>query len=88
MDAIVADWTRGDVEKLAALENDDLKRHPELYDRLLVKRNQGFAHAIAALLKDPTTGTVFVAVGAAHLAGPDSVQKMLEKQGFTIVREE
>jgi uncharacterized protein YbaP (TraB family) len=39
------------------------------------------------LLKDPATGSVFVAVGAAHLAGPDSVLKMLEKDGWKVVRE-
>jgi uncharacterized protein YbaP (TraB family) len=31
---------------------------------------------------------VFVAVGAAHLAGPDSLQKLLEKDGFVAERAE
>jgi uncharacterized protein YbaP (TraB family) len=33
------------------------------------------------LLQHP--GTVFIAVGAAHLAGPDSVQAQLAKLGIT-----
>jgi uncharacterized protein YbaP (TraB family) len=31
---------------------------------------------------------VFVGVGAAHLAGADAIQKLLEKQGFAAVRVE
>jgi uncharacterized protein YbaP (TraB family) len=89
MDDMVAEWERGDVDKIAETENGEMKaKHPALYDRLLLKRNEHFADVLAGLLKDPKTGTVFVTVGAAHLAGPDSVQKMLEKKGFTAVRVE
>jgi uncharacterized protein YbaP (TraB family) len=89
MDEIVADWTRGDVEKIASLENSEMKtKTPELYEKLLVKRNEQFADAVASMLKDPATGTVFVTIGAAHLAGPDSVLKMLEAKGFKAERVE
>jgi uncharacterized protein YbaP (TraB family) len=63
-------------------------KYPALYTRLLVRRNEHFADVLASLLKDPATGTVFVTIGAAHLAGPDSVQKMLEAKGYTAVRVE
>jgi uncharacterized protein YbaP (TraB family) len=53
-----------------------------------VKRNERFADALAAVLKDPATGTDFVAIGAAHLAGPDSVLTMLEKRGYRAERVE
>ena len=89
MDEVVGDWTRGDVDRIASLDNDELKvKHPALYDKLLVQRNAHFADVLAGILKDPATGTVFVTVGAAHLAGPDSVQKMLEKHGFAATREQ
>jgi len=89
MDEMVADWTKGDVEKIAALENDEMKtKYPALYEKLLVKRNQHFADVLAGVLKDPATGTVFVAIGAAHLAGPDSVLKMLAAKGFSATRVE
>jgi uncharacterized protein YbaP (TraB family) len=32
-------------------------------------------------------GTVFVAIGAGHLAGPDSVIALLEKQGLKPARQ-
>jgi uncharacterized protein YbaP (TraB family) len=86
---MVADWESGNVAAIAKMENEDLeKKHPDLYKKLLVDRNVAIADKIAALLKDPATGTVFVGVGAAHLAGPDSIQKDLEKQGFAAVRVE
>ena len=89
MDEMVADWTRGDVDKIAAMENDEMKiKSPALYQTLLVKRNQKFAETVAGMLKDPKGGTEFVTIGAAHLAGPDSVLKMLEAQGFKAERVE
>jgi uncharacterized protein YbaP (TraB family) len=86
---MMADWEHGDVDKIAAMDNDEMKaKHPELYQRLLVDRNAGMAHKIEGILNDPASGTVFVAIGAAHLAGPDSIQKLLEKDGFVAERVE
>jgi uncharacterized protein YbaP (TraB family) len=86
---MVVDWEKGDVEKIAAMENDELmKKEPALYKKLLVDRNATIADTIAAMLKDPGTGTVFVAVGAAHLAGPDSILKTLTTKGFPAERVE
>jgi uncharacterized protein YbaP (TraB family) len=31
-------------------------------------------------------GTIFIGVGAGHLAGPDSVQRMLKTRGFKVKR--
>jgi uncharacterized protein YbaP (TraB family) len=88
-DTMVGDWTKGDVDGIGKLENDEMKtKYPDLYKKLLVDRNKRFAETLAGVLKDPATGTVFVAVGAAHLAGPDSIQKMLESKGYSAVRVE
>ena len=89
LDDMVGDWTRGDVDKIAAMENDEMKvKYPDLYEKLLVQRNKHFAEVLTGMLKDPSTGTVFVTIGAAHLAGPDGVGKMLEKNGYTVARVE
>lgn len=79
-------WRRGDIDAIARIEDEDLRKDsPELYDRMLVQRNQAWAKAIAERMHHP--GTTFVAVGAGHLAGPDSLQVQLEKLGVEVKRE-
>ncbi len=88
MNDLVAAWEKGDIEKIGKIDNEELAtKYPEEYKRIVVDRNTKWAATIDGLLKDPATGTVFVTVGAAHLAGPDSVLKMLEKDGWTVGRE-
>jgi len=88
-DAMIGDWERGDVEALSKLENDEMRvKYPELYKTLVVERNQHFADTLAEQLKDAATGTEFVAIGAGHLAGPDSLVKLLEARGFKASRVE
>jgi uncharacterized protein YbaP (TraB family) len=89
VNSMVADWTRGDVEAIGKMDNDEMKeKYPDLYQLLLVKRNEAFADALTKILNDPATGTVFAAVGAAHLAGSDSVLKMLRARGIAAERVE
>lgn len=81
--ALIEAWKRGDDNAIARLENELMRRgEPQLYQRLLVERNATWARQVADLLKQP--GTLFIAVGAAHLAGPDSLQAQLKKQGDTV----
>ncbi len=88
MNDLVTAWEHGDVEKIARIDNGELAtKHPAEYKRLVVDRNVRWAATLDGLLKAPGTGTVFVVVGAGHLAGPDSVLKMLEKDGYKVVRE-
>ena len=55
-----------------------------MYQALLVDRNANWAGQIETLLEG--SGTVFIAVGAAHLAGDDSVQSILAARGVTVER--
>jgi uncharacterized protein YbaP (TraB family) len=85
---LVDAWEHGDVEKIGKIDNDELAlKYPDEYKRIVVNRNANWVATLEGLLKDPATGTVFVAVGAAHLAGPDSVIKMLEKDGWKVERQ-
>lgn len=84
MATMVHDWAAGDPDALAREMNDTLKDSPEVAKVLLVDRNRRWAGWIENRLKTP--GTVFVAVGAGHLAGPDSVQSQLAKDGVTSAR--
>jgi len=51
---------------------------------LLTDRNARWAAQLDDRMDRP--GAVFVAVGAGHLAGADSVQRMLSGRGFTVTR--
>jgi uncharacterized protein YbaP (TraB family) len=55
-----------------------------IYDAMLTNRNINWAGQIQTLLDG--SGTVFIAVGAAHLAGADSVQAQLAQRGITAER--
>lgn len=84
MERMVADWSRGDPDALAREMNDSLKDSPEVAAALLTDRNRRWASWIAERMQTP--GTVFVAVGAGHLAGADSVQGMLGAYKLNAVR--
>ncbi len=86
LDQLIAAWKTGDVDAIARIATDDMrKRQPRLYQTMLVQRNQAWAMTIATLLDQP--GSIFIAVGAAHLAGPDSVQVQLRKRGIDAARQ-
>jgi uncharacterized protein YbaP (TraB family) len=81
--AMVNEWLKGDAVTLAELMNAELT-DPALYQRLLVDRNARWAGWIEQRLQTP--GTVFVAVGAGHLAGAGSVQDQLAARGLEVTR--
>lgn len=81
---MLAAWTRGDVAGIAKSFNSDTSLSPELREVLLTERNANWAGWLQKRLDEP--GTVLVAVGAGHLAGPESVQKMLKERGLTVER--
>jgi len=77
-------WTAGDVKAIEKAFAEEPDFTPALRGLLIRKRDELWADRLAERLKQP--GTVFVAVGAGHLAGPDSVQQMLAKHGLKVVR--
>ena len=80
---IVTAWRKGDADGLAKLMNAD-EDDPQLIEMLLIRRNKNWADWIKARMDRP--GTVFVAVGAGHLAGPGSVQDQLAGKGIKAER--
>jgi uncharacterized protein YbaP (TraB family) len=81
---MLAAWSRGDERGIAASFDKDMKANDTLRTVLLARRNAHWADALVARLKTP--GTQFVAVGAGHLTGKDSVQVMLAKRGYVSKR--
>jgi uncharacterized protein YbaP (TraB family) len=84
---MLAAWSRGDVETLSRLLDEDEGDTPldhALHRMLFTNRNATWATWIRNRLARP--GTVFLAVGAGHLAGRDSVIADLGAQGVRAVR--
>ena len=77
-------WARGDVEALAELMNESIRETPELYRLVFSARNANWTEWIVERLEQP--GTVFMAVGAGHLSGPQSVPELLAKRGLKTSR--
>ena len=83
LDEMVEAWARGDVATLNRVTITEMKdASPALYQAVLVDRNNDWANQIQTLLEG--SGTAFIAVGAAHLTGDDSVQAILQKRGVTV----
>ena len=82
--AMIADmkvnWNSGNAEGFAKLMNEMQASSPETFKVMMTDRNANWAEWIDQRLDKP--GTVFLAVGTAHLAGDDSVQEFLGKRGI------
>jgi len=83
LDEMVRQWLTGDAAALAELMNAQ-ETDPALYQRLITDRNAAWAVWIDERLDRP--GTVFMAVGAGHLAGAGSVQDQLKTRGIASAR--
>lgn len=84
LDGMLESWKRGDVEGMADYFDDGAPIGSEVRQALLTTRNADWTGDIVERMGQP--GTVFVAVGAGHLAGDDSVIAMLAEQGYVATR--
>jgi uncharacterized protein YbaP (TraB family) len=83
LDGMVEAWAKGDVATLDRIMVEEMKQaSPALYQALLVDRNTDWANQIQTLLAG--SGTAFIAVGAGHLTGDESVQAILQSRGVTV----
>jgi uncharacterized protein len=82
--AMLAAWSSGDIKGIARTFDNETSLSPELRKALMADRNARWADWLKARMKKP--GTVFVAVGAGHLAGKDSVERMLAARGLKVTR--
>jgi uncharacterized protein YbaP (TraB family) len=80
-DRMMAAWMRGDTQAIARDFVAELASEPALVGPLLTDRNRRWANAVAGM-----RGRPFIAVGAAHLAGPDNLISLLQAKGFMATR--
>ena len=85
IDNLMHHWFEGNADTLAQDMVVPMKQeHPELYQHMIVKRNLAWLPQIIAMAKTPATEMVLV--GTAHLAGPDSLLKLLAQKGYKVQR--
>jgi len=86
---LIAAWRSGDaaaLEKLVETSKEATPGSREVWEKLIDLRSARMAERIAAKLAQK--GTLFVCVGAEHLAGPKGILKLLEAKGFKVAQVE
>jgi uncharacterized protein YbaP (TraB family) len=73
-------WKRGDQSVFVGMLDQLDRASPDTYRMMFTERNARWADWIRARMQAP--GTVFVAVGAGHLAGKDSLLVRLAERGI------
>ena len=84
MNAMQAAWKRGDQSIFVHMLDQLKAASPDTYRMMFTERNTRWADWIRARMQTP--GTVFVAVGAGHLAGKDSLLVKLAERGLSSQR--
>ncbi|MBC2777460.1 TraB/GumN family protein [Parasphingopyxis marina] len=82
--AMLNAWITGDEAAIAETFDSEMAEFAALRAALLTNRNARWAQWVGERLDRP--GTVFLAVGAGHLAGGESVQDFLSRAGLEVVR--
>lgn len=87
VDEMITAWRTGDTEQLnEVLSAEERKLKPtlakEFRHHFLTERNAAMAQQIDDMLRDGQR--VFVAVGALHMVGKDSIPVLLRKKGYAV----
>jgi len=86
IDDLITAWVAGDMERVDELANGSLESDfPEIYEVIILRRNQTWVQELSTLMGSP--GTYFVAVGAAHVPGEQGVLNLMREAGFAVERE-
>lgn len=83
MDDMVAHWANANIGSLAEMMNAGLE-DALIHKTILTDRNAAWAQWVKSRMDKP--GTVFLAVGAGHLAGEGSLQDKLQDNGLIVER--
>jgi len=74
----------GEPAALTLITDEMAFKHPEFHRALFIDRNRNIAEKVYSMLKQKQT--VFVLVGAGHLAGKENILELLRDRGCTTVQ--
>lgn len=77
-------WASGDVAALEVEARAGMLANPTLRQELLLKRNAAWTERIDGMLRSGQRA--FIAVGAAHVAGPEGLPALLAAKGWKVRR--
>lgn len=86
IEALYSAWRAGNQADLTTLLLDPAQFDPGVHDVVLAQRNKAWIAPILAYLETPERE--FIAVGAAHMVGPDDLIGLLREAGVTVTRAE
>jgi uncharacterized protein YbaP (TraB family) len=75
-------WLKGDAAAIEAATREGVLADPGVREALLTARNRRWVAALVPLLAEAPKP--LIAVGTAHLVGPEGLAAMLEAQGFRV----
>ncbi len=85
MEEMMKYYLEGDLEKMVSftqlVDSDDPEISKLFEETFIIKRNHNMADRAVPLMKE---GSVFIAVGAAHLGGKEGVIQLLRNKGYTV----
>ena len=82
---LVRAWKGGEIDRLMGLVNGSFSDRPEVYQRVLVDRNERWIPKIEELMAGDEPAMVIVGTG--HLVGTDSVVAMLQAKGHVVAQQ-
>lgn len=80
LDALEAAWRAGDLPRLEALLLGDYRQRPDLFQRLVARRNAAWVAPVRGFLRRPDD--TLVVVGLMHLLGDRGLIALLRQQGL------
>ena len=85
LEQLIAAWRAGDINAIDSLILEQAKsKDPQGYQSMFTDRNRNWIPQISEMLNDQDKELVLV--GAGHLAGDDSVLKMLKAMGYSVTK--